>query len=67
MDKVKSINIPTKIIVGLYDRNTGIEISRDIAERIPNSTMTILYNSAHYPESEELENYAKEIIYFINL
>lgn len=67
MDKVKSINIPTKIIVGLYDRNTGIEISRDIAERIPNSTMAILYNSAHYPESEELEKYAKEIIDFINL
>jgi len=67
MDKVKNLNTPTKIIVGLYDRNTGVEMSRDIAEGIPNSTMTILYNSAHYPESEELENYAKEIIYFINL
>jgi proline iminopeptidase len=65
MDKVKSISTPTKIIVGLYDRNTGIEMSRDIVERIPNSTMAILYNSAHYPESEELENYAKEIIDFI--
>lgn len=66
LDKIKDISIPTKIIVGLYDRNTGVEISRDIAERIPNSTLTILNNSAHYPESEELENYSKEIIDFIS-
>ena len=65
LDKIKDLSVPTKIIVGLYDRNTGIEMSRDIAERIPNSTLAILYNCAHYPESEELENYSKEIVDFI--
>lgn len=65
MDKLKNLLTPTKIIVGLYDRNTGIEMSRDIAERIPNSKLAILYNSAHYPESEELENYSNGIIDFI--
>jgi proline iminopeptidase len=67
MNKVKDILTPTLIIVGLYDRNTGIEMSRDISERISNSTLKILYNSAHYPECEELENYSNEIINFINI
>jgi proline iminopeptidase len=62
LDKIKTLSVPTKIIVGLHDRNTGVEMSRDIAQRIPNSTLAILYNCAHYPESEELENYCKEII-----
>jgi proline iminopeptidase len=66
IDKIKDLTTPTKIIVGLYDRNTGVEMSRDIAERIPNSTLKILYNSAHYPECEELENYSKEIVDFIS-
>lgn len=65
IEKIKAILTPTMIIVGLYDRNTGIEMSRDIAERIPNSALKILYNSAHYPECEELENYSREIINYI--
>jgi proline iminopeptidase len=66
IDKIEGIVAPTMVIVGLYDRNTGVEMSRDISERIPNSTLKILYNSAHYPECEELENYSAEIINFIN-
>lgn len=65
MDKIKNIHIPTKVIVGFYDRNSGVEISRDIVETIKGSILAILYNSAHYPECEELENYLKEIIDFI--
>lgn len=66
IDKIKDISTPTLIIVGLYDRNTGVEMSRDIAERIPNSTLKILYNSAHYPEFEELETYTREVVNFIS-
>ena len=57
LDRISKIQIPTTVIVGLHDRHTGVEMSRDVISRIKNSELVILNNSAHYPEVDELETY----------
>ncbi|WP_171016823.1 alpha/beta fold hydrolase [Pseudalkalibacillus caeni] len=65
LDRITTIKTPTLIIVGLHDRNTGIEMSRDIHAKIDGSKLVILEKSAHYPEVDEPERYMEEIKQFI--
>ncbi|MHA1560591.1 MAG: alpha/beta fold hydrolase [Promethearchaeota archaeon] len=65
MERVSQIKAPTLIMTGLYDRNVGIELSRDFACKIPNSKLVIFEKSAHFPDIEEPEKYAKIVKEFI--
>ena len=65
MERVSRIKVPTLIMTGLYDRNVGIDLSRDFASKIPNSKFVIFEKSAHFPDIEEPEKYARTIKEFI--
>ena len=65
LERVSQIKVPTLIMTGLYDRNIGIDLSRDFASKIPNSKFVIFEKSAHFPDIEEPEKYAKTIKEFI--
>lgn len=65
LDKIKGIRIPSLILVGLYDRNVGIEICRDVYSQLPNGKLVIFEHSAHFPDIEETEKYAKAIKEFL--
>lgn len=65
MNRVSQIEVPTLILIGLYDRNVGLNLSRDFADKISHSKLVIFENSAHFPDIEESEKYADVIKDFI--
>ncbi|MHA1729108.1 MAG: alpha/beta fold hydrolase [Promethearchaeota archaeon] len=66
LDRVNKISVSTLIMVGLYDRNVGVELSRNFAENIKNSKIVIFNNSAHYPHIEESKKYVEVVKKFIS-
>ncbi|MFE4764160.1 alpha/beta fold hydrolase [Bacillus mycoides] len=66
IERVENIKADTLIIVGEYDRNTGIESSKDIANGIENSHLVVFEHSAHFPDIEETDNVVKTIAKFLN-
>jgi proline iminopeptidase len=65
LDRVFKIKSPCLILVGLHDRNVGVELCRDYASRIRDSKLVIFGDSAHFPHMEESEKYAIEIKIFV--
>ena len=65
IERVSQTKVPTLILIGLYDRNVGVDLSRDFRDKIPNSQLVIFENSAHFPDIEESERYASTIKEFI--
>lgn len=66
LDRVFKIKSPCLILVGLHDRNVGIELCRDFASRIRDSKLVIFEDSAHFPHMEEPDKYIKEINFFLS-
>lgn len=66
LDRVEQIKQQTLFLIGLYDRNTGIEISRDLMTKISNAEMETFTNSAHFPDIEETEKYARVVREFLH-
>lgn len=64
-DRVHTIQVPTLVIAGLYDRNVGVESCRDIAGLIPNARLALFEHSAHFPDMEESEKYAQVVYDFL--
>ncbi len=64
-DRVSSIKVPVLIMIGLYDRNVGIEMTRDLANQVPYSQLVIFEYSSHFPNMEEPEKYAETIRVFL--
>jgi len=65
LSKLKLVEIPVLLLVGLYDRNVGLDLVRDFHDVIPNSQMIIFNHSAHFPDLEELPRLTEEIVKFI--
>jgi proline iminopeptidase len=65
VDELNRITARTLVLVGRHDRNVGLDIERDLADRIPNATLSILENSAHFPEMEEPHAYAATVRAFL--
>lgn len=66
LESVAQIQQQTLFIIGLYDRNTGIEISRDLMAKMPNAQMEVFTKSAHFPDIEETEKYADVVSKFLS-
>lgn len=62
---VAELSIPTLLLVGLYDRNVGVDYVRDLSETLPNSRLEVFDRSAHFPDIEEPEKYAETVRRFI--
>lgn len=65
IERVENIKVDTLIIVGKHDRNTGIEISKEIANNIKNSHLFVFEHSAHFPDIEETNKVVKTIKKFL--
>lgn len=65
ISELHKIPVPTLVMVGLYDRNVGVDSNREIADVIPHSKLVIFENSAHFPDLEEPAKYAETIRTFL--
>jgi proline iminopeptidase len=65
IERVGNIKAHTLIIVGKYDRNTGVEMSKNIANSIKNSHHVIFEHSAHFPDIEETDKVTETIVKFL--
>ena len=63
--RAAGVHAPTLILTGFYDRNGGVEASRDLNDTIPGSRMEIFWHSAHFPDMEEPKRYADLVRRFI--
>jgi len=64
LDDLAVLDVPTLVIVGLYDRNVGVDACRDIVDRMPNAQLALMLRSAHAPIEEPAE-YAGAITAFL--
>jgi len=66
LHRINAINVPSLVLGGLYDRNVGLEICRDIHSRLRDSRLVVFQESAHFPDIEETEKYAAEVRGFLS-
>jgi proline iminopeptidase len=64
--KLKFITTPVLLLVGLYDRNVGLDLVRDFHAALVDSQMVIFNYSAHFPDLEELPRFTNEIVSFLS-
>lgn len=65
-DRLKEINHQCLIITGVYDRNTGVTISKIIHRKMPQSKLVMFDKSAHFPDIEETDKFARVVLNFLN-
>ncbi|PFA63101.1 proline iminopeptidase [Bacillus sp. AFS015802] len=66
LDRLKEIQHKTLILTGVFDRNTGVPISKLIHTNLPYSRLVLFEESAHFPDLEETERFVKEIKMFLD-
>ena len=67
IERLHSIQVPTLVIGGLYDRNIGVDTFREVARRIPDTRFELFEQSAHFPDMEEESKYAQVVKTFLGL
>lgn len=67
INRLSQIQHPILIIVGLFDRNTGVTISNLIHNKLPNSRMLLFKESAHFPDIEETQYFIKAVQNFLEV
>jgi proline iminopeptidase len=66
LERLKDINHQSIIITGVFDRNTGIPISKLIHKELRSSEIILFNNSAHFPELEEPEKFNGTVQEFLD-
>jgi len=66
LDRITSIDVPSLVLAGLYDRNVGLEICRDIYSQLQDAKLVIFNDSAHFPDIEETGKYSRVIREFLS-
>lgn len=66
IDDAAALQIPTLVLVGAYDRTTGVDVARDLASAMPRAEFVVFKASAHYPDLEEPTTYATTVEAFMN-
>jgi proline iminopeptidase len=64
-DDLAGIEVPTLILAALWDRHVGFDLPRDLATRLPQSTLEIFDRSAHSIHDEEPTKYVESIRKFL--
>lgn len=62
---VTGLQTPTLIISGAYDKNGGLHTGLSLKQVLPNNTLRIYENSAHFPDMEEPGRFAKDVKAFL--
>lgn len=63
--ELEELTMPKLLLVGLHDRNVGVDYVRDLAESLPNARLEVFHQSAHFPDIEETDKYAEIVRQFI--
>ncbi|MGW7682478.1 alpha/beta fold hydrolase [Kribbella sp. NPDC054772] len=65
VDELAGLDLPVLVLVGLWDRNAGVDACRDLVTRLPRAVLRVFDNSAHFPNVEEPDRYITEIADFL--
>lgn len=65
LDRARTNRAPILVLVGLYDRNVGVDAVRDLADIIPGARLVVFDRSAHFPDAEEPDRYAAVVRCFL--
>ncbi|WHY74903.1 alpha/beta fold hydrolase [Fictibacillus enclensis] len=65
IDRLRDISQQTLIMTGVFDRNTGIPISKLIHKELSNSELVLFHHSAHFPDLEEPEKFKETVLAFL--
>jgi proline iminopeptidase len=65
LHRARAIRVPTLILVGLHDRNVGVDSNRDVASVIPDAKLVLFDHSAHFPDIDETGKYAATVRDFL--
>lgn len=65
VDGLAGLDLPTLVLAGLWDRQVGFDIPRDLAARLPRATLEIFQHSAHSIDEEEPTAYVSAIQKFL--
>ncbi len=63
--RLEELKNQTIIITGVFDRNTGIPISKIIHKKLRNSSLVLFDKSAHFPDLEETGKFVEVIQNFL--
>jgi proline iminopeptidase len=66
LDRLTHIKQQALIITGIYDRNTGVPISKLIHSELKNSELVLFNESAHFPDLEEPNRFSDTLLNFLN-
>jgi proline iminopeptidase len=64
VDELAELDPPTLILTGLWDRNVGVDLARDLATRLGRARLAVFEESAHFPSIEETERFVREVAEF---
>lgn len=59
------LNMPTLILVGAHDRAVGVAPQRALAAKLPQATLVVLPDSAHFPYQEQPEAFQRAVDAFL--
>ncbi len=65
VDRLDNIYHQTLILTGVFDRNTGINVSKIIHRNLNNSHWVLFNESAHFPDLEEPNKFVGSILNFL--
>jgi len=65
IDELASCSIPTLAIVGLWDRNYGVDAVRDMVTRLDDAGLLVLQDSAHFPNLEEPDAFCQAVLHHV--
>jgi proline iminopeptidase len=63
--RLEEIKNHALILTGVFDRNTGVPISKIIHTQLKNSNLVLFGKSAHFPDLEETEKFVEVINNFL--
>ncbi|HEY8559396.1 MAG TPA: alpha/beta fold hydrolase [Pyrinomonadaceae bacterium] len=66
LERARALKIPTLLMVGLYDRNVGVDAVRDLSSAVSDSKLVIFERSGHFPDIEETDKYVRVVREFIS-
>lgn len=66
VEKATGLTVPTLLISGVYDRNGGLHTALELKKVLPNNTIKLYENSAHFPDIEEPDRFATDVKNFLS-
>ena len=65
--RARGLPVETLLLVGLYDRNVGVDGPRELAQVLPRAKLVLFERSAHFPDLEEPAKYAATVRSFLSV